>query len=341
MVDATNAFNTINRQAALHNIGVICPAISTVLNNTYQIPVKLLVTGGGVVESSEGITQVTPCLWRCIYALAVTPLIQRLRSEEPSVKQVWFADDSTASGKIEGLRRWLQCLSAIGPPMGHHPNGSKTHLIFKPKFQEDANHIFEGTGIVVTIEGYEMLGSTVGSTSFAKEFAAHKVEEFVEEIENLSKIAERYPQSAYAAFSHCIVGKWRYMMRTMKDIDTLFQPLEDAISQTFIPALTGKCQCSYEERTLLSLPLRSSGLNIVNPVTSASGEYHASQKISEPRKEMIVEQNESFTRPQLQSIKLDLRRKKQQEIENVALQVRESLSPPKQRAIDLLAKCIF
>ena len=25
LVDATNAFNTINRQAALHNIGVICP----------------------------------------------------------------------------------------------------------------------------------------------------------------------------------------------------------------------------------------------------------------------------------------------------------------------------
>ena len=38
---------------------------------------------------------------------------------------------------------------------------------------------------MVTIEGHEMLGSTVGSTSFAKEFAAHKVDEFVEEIENL------------------------------------------------------------------------------------------------------------------------------------------------------------
>ena len=50
LVDSTNAFNTINRQVALHNIGVICPAISTVLNNAYQTPVKLFVTGGGVVE---------------------------------------------------------------------------------------------------------------------------------------------------------------------------------------------------------------------------------------------------------------------------------------------------
>ena len=46
---------------------------------------------------------------------------------------------------------------------------------------------------------------------------------------------------------------------------------------------------------------------------------------------MIVKQKELFTRPQLQSIKSNLCRKKQQEIENVALQVRESLPPPKQR----------
>ena len=50
---------------------------------------------------------------------------------------------------------------------------------------------------------------------------------------------------------------------------------------------------SYEERTLLSLPVRSGGLNIINPVTSASGKYHASQKISEPLREIIVEQKES------------------------------------------------
>ena len=63
LVDANNAFNTINRQAALQNIGVICPAISTVLNNTYQIPVTLFVTGGEEIESSEGITQEIPLGW--------------------------------------------------------------------------------------------------------------------------------------------------------------------------------------------------------------------------------------------------------------------------------------
>ena len=95
LVDASNAFNTINRQAALHSIGVICPSISTVLSNTYQTPVRLFVTGGEKIESSEGITQGDP-LAMAMYTLAVTPVIYKLRSEEPTVKQVWFADDSSA-----------------------------------------------------------------------------------------------------------------------------------------------------------------------------------------------------------------------------------------------------
>ena len=208
--------------------------------------------------------------------------------------------------------------------MGYHPNASK------PQFQEEA--------FKVTTEGHEMLGSTIGVTSFAEEYTSHKVKDFVEEIENLSQIAERYPQSAYAAFTHCIMGKWRYIMRTIEDIDTLFQPLEDVITQTLIPALTGRCQCNPDERRLLSLPIRHGGLNIINPVISASGEYHASQKISEPLKDMIVQQSESFSEPQLQSIKTDLRRQKQQETESAVQEIRESLSPPKQRMKDVLGE---
>ncbi|CAB3982845.1 Hypothetical predicted protein [Paramuricea clavata] len=60
LVDASNTFNTINRQAVLHNIGIICPSLSRVLNNTYQAPVRLFVMGGAEIESSEGITKGDP-----------------------------------------------------------------------------------------------------------------------------------------------------------------------------------------------------------------------------------------------------------------------------------------
>ena len=56
----TNAFNSLNRKAALHNINVICPTLAQILINTYQAPVRLFVTGSGEIASTEGTTQGDP-----------------------------------------------------------------------------------------------------------------------------------------------------------------------------------------------------------------------------------------------------------------------------------------
>ena len=42
LVDATNAFNRLNRKVALHNIQFLCPPFATVLMNFYQVPSRLL-----------------------------------------------------------------------------------------------------------------------------------------------------------------------------------------------------------------------------------------------------------------------------------------------------------
>ena len=60
LVDATNAFDSINQQAALHNISIMCPPLAQVLFNTYQAPVRCLIQEGGEISSSEGTTQGDP-----------------------------------------------------------------------------------------------------------------------------------------------------------------------------------------------------------------------------------------------------------------------------------------
>ena len=87
LVDASNAFNAVNRRAALHNIRVNCPAISTILRNTYQVPIKLFIMGEGEIDSNEGTTQGDP-LVMAMYALATRPLIDKLRGTEPNTKQI-------------------------------------------------------------------------------------------------------------------------------------------------------------------------------------------------------------------------------------------------------------
>ena len=77
LVDANNAFNTMNRMTALHNIRVLCPAFATILINTYRVPVNLLVAGGGRLVSKEGTTQGDP-LAMGMCALGIQPLLNRL-----------------------------------------------------------------------------------------------------------------------------------------------------------------------------------------------------------------------------------------------------------------------
>ena len=335
LVDATNAFNTLNRKAALHNIQATCPAISTMLNNTYKAPVRMFVTGGGEISSMEGTTQGDP-LAMAMYALAISPLINSLNEKAPNASQVWFADDSNAAGRLEALRDWWQHLADMGPEYGYFPSASKTTMVVKEEFLDRAKELFENTGITITTDGHKMLGAACGKRPFVEGYVADKIKEWDEEIMTLSKIAESYPHTAYTALSRVIIGKWQYLMRTVCDVGEMFQVLENRIANNFIPALTGREPCSNEERSLLSLPTRHGGLNLPNPVDLAKIQHDASLKVTEPLKKMIISQTTSYERLQVHEIKAELRRQKNEYHQQLASDVRKTLSPQKQRIMDLL-----
>ena len=56
LLDAANAFNNVNRNAFLHNVKIICPSISSYVENCYNTPSRLFVIGGIELQSSEGTT---------------------------------------------------------------------------------------------------------------------------------------------------------------------------------------------------------------------------------------------------------------------------------------------
>ena len=112
LVDASNAFNSLNREAALRNIQQLCPSLSRIIINTYRNESELFIEGN-TLHSQEGTTQGDP-LAMAMYAIAITPLIYRL--ENAGIKQAWYADDATAGGSLQDLREWcMGPLSAIGP----------------------------------------------------------------------------------------------------------------------------------------------------------------------------------------------------------------------------------
>ena len=59
LVDASNAFNSLNREVALRNVKNVCPSLATILINTYRSKSELFINGETIL-SREGTTQGDP-----------------------------------------------------------------------------------------------------------------------------------------------------------------------------------------------------------------------------------------------------------------------------------------
>ena len=148
LVDATNAFNSLNRIVALHNIQQLCPLLAYVLINTYRSPTSLFVSSD-TLFSEEGTIQGDP-LAMLMYAIALLPLIHHLTN---NVKQVWYTDDACACGKLLDLCHWWDKLCKDGPGFGYFPNACKTWLVMKDRCRTEAETVFAGTNVKLTSEG--------------------------------------------------------------------------------------------------------------------------------------------------------------------------------------------
>ena len=191
LVDASNAFNSLNRQVALQKI---CPSLATVLINTYREPSELFVDGD-VLYSREGTTHGDP-LAMPMYALATIPLIKKL---DKTVHKVWYADDATGVGKMADLRKWWDEICSKGPAYGYFTNASKTWLITKETHHTNAVAAFTGTNVKVTSEGRPHLGAAMSLNNVT------------------SWVKFRSGQMRYAAFTHGFTSKWSYLSRTIPD----------------------------------------------------------------------------------------------------------------------------
>ena len=230
LIDASNAFNALNRAAALHNIRILCPIIAIYAINTYRQPARLFVIGGKEIVSAEGTTQGDP-LAMGLYALSIQPLITSLQAAS-SVKQCWFADDASGAGSIMEIRTWWDALSTLGPDFGYFPNDRKCWIIAKPAKEESVREAFKDTSINVTVQGQKHLGAARGSKEYLEEYVSEKVINWINEIAKLAELALFQPQACYAAYTFGLKHRWTYFLRTLPDIQDLLEPLE-------------KCNISY------------------------------------------------------------------------------------------------
>ena len=259
LIDASNAFNSLNRKVALYNVQFTCPELSAILQNTYGAPSDLFIDGE-TIQSQEGTTQGDP-LAMPMYALATLPLIEQLPQD---VTQVWYADDACATGKLTSLCRWWD---AISTEYGYSVN--------------------------ITGHGRPYLGTPLGSPSFAEVFVCEKVAAWKDELETLCEWACSQPHAAFAVYTHGWSSRWTFLTFTAPSISHLLTDLEVIIQSKLLPALTGRPPLNSTERDLLSLPARHGGMGIVNS-TTCDHNYETSRRITKFPVQEVLSQTYNY-----------------------------------------------
>jgi hypothetical protein len=289
LVDASNAFNSLNRKAALHNVQIICPNFATILINTYREPSRMVVFGADDIMSVEGTTQ-GDNLAMSFYALGTDPLMRYLKITCPNTRQVSLADDITGAGTIYNLKEWWDTIVVEGQKFGYYVNESKSWLILKDEtLLNTAKNVFCNSAIKFTTEGKRHLGAVLGSDNFRKQYTEEKVSEWCAEVEKLSEYAKSQPQAAFSAFIHGEIHKFTYFMRTIPEMETYLEQLDDVITNRFIPTLF-ESLITEQDRKLFSLPIRFGGLGIPYLIEKAQEHYSASQKMTASLVAIIVMQ---------------------------------------------------
>ena len=146
LMDASNAFQTISRAAALWNARVLWSRCARFLFNSYRGYALLIIKGtSATLLSKEGVTQGVPSSMK-LYAIGLLPLVQKLRDSSDYVKQElseraseymlevdtskdicesphwiqnWYADDSSNISYLRFIFIWLKLLLKEGPKFGY------------------------------------------------------------------------------------------------------------------------------------------------------------------------------------------------------------------------------
>jgi hypothetical protein len=116
-----------------------------------------------------------------------------------------------------------------------------------------------------------------------------QIDHWVTGVHALAKVARRYPQTAYVGLTHSLQCEWQYLQRVTPHIDQAFAPIEEALSQTFLPALLDSTLDEVAPlRSLLALPVRLGGLGILDPTTTGAANFSASSDITSLLQDSLI-----------------------------------------------------
>jgi hypothetical protein len=210
-----------------------------------------------------------------LYGLALVPLAKTLWRAHPEVVQAWYANDGLLQGLTLQVAAAMTLLQRLGPERGYFPEPAKSIFVCKPEDRPGAEELLEAFSSKFTsVSGY--VGGFLGSDAALLEWLEPQIQQWVQGVESLVKVAKRYPQTAYAGVTKSLQQEWQYLQRVVPNCGTAFEPVKEAIQTVFLPALLEATEPECQ-RKLTTLSIRQAGLGLPNPVQSAPGCLAASE----------------------------------------------------------------
>ena len=198
-VDLKNAFNEVSRQALLEECATHFPELFRWVYWCYgQHPT--LWHPMGTLGSEQGVHQGDP-LGPLLFSLVLQKLVRAIAADKECSNLLfnrWYLDDGTLAGPTDAVKRAIQLIQQIGPPMGLRINATKCELISQGslegfpadmKRQHDPN--------------VEILGAPIGDVIFCAKFLAQKRAKAVRLLSQVAEVGSIDPQIALLLLRQC------------------------------------------------------------------------------------------------------------------------------------------
>ena len=172
----------------------------------------------------------------------------------------------------------------------------------------EADAIFQGTGVTISVNGVRYLGSAIGEPVFLEQFFLDKVEEWKKEIEQLVTFPNTEPHAAFAALTHGLHDKYTYLLRTLPAPVDGLEDMDNAIVNRLLPSLTGRVNFTAAELELLRLPARLGGMGIPHLQAMAAHHLAGSKEMTKGQVQEILMQNCEHDTPSVKVVHSDAER---------------------------------
>ena len=282
LIDAKNSFNNIHRVRIIWTVQHVWPSGARFVFNFYCHWLLLVFrnrNGTAIfLHGRDGVMQGDP-LAMIAYRIGILPLIKNLKQAIHEVTQTWYADDARFFGTFTIIERYFYLLTLQGLGRRYYPEPYKSVLIVRPNNLE-AGKVFGACHGFKVCTGARYPGSYIGADESKRDLLRERMMTWENNISTIRKTAGKYPQDSYTAVVRTIQSEWIFLQHVTWDTWDAFAGVEKIIRETFLPRLFfGKTKTLSPVMEALSIiPVKKSGLGILNPLTLAQEKYLSSQR---------------------------------------------------------------